>query len=77
MAFDIIGNIRNREVISRGPGIRELARLRRTYGAGNWRKMKGAAQIRLSTGRVRMAELHWYEAHGIGKKEIKRKKYLE
>lgn len=77
MAFDIIGNIRNREVISRGLGIRELARLRRTYGAGNWRKMKGAAQIRLSTGRVRMAELHWYEAHGIGKKEIKRKKYLE
>ena len=77
MAFDIIGKIRNREVISRGLGIRELARLRRTYGAGNWRKMKGAAQIRLSTGRVRMAELHWYEAHGIGKKEIKRKKYLE
>ena len=77
MAFDIIGKIRNREVISRGLGIRELARLRRTYGEGNWRKMKGAAQIRLSTGRVRMAELHWYEAHGIGKKEIKRKKYLE
>jgi len=47
------------------------------YGHGNWRKMKGITRIRLPSGRIRLAELHWYEAHGIGKKEIKRKKYLE
>ena len=60
-----------------GSGIRELDRLRKMYGHGNWRKMKGITRIRLPSGRIRLAELHWYEAHGIGKKEIKRKKYLE
>ena len=47
------------------------------YGLGNWKKMKGVAHIRLSSGKIKLAELHWYEAHGIGKKEIKRKRYLE
>ena len=60
-----------------GPRIRELPRLRRLYGNGRWRKMKGGARIRLKDGRVRLAELHWYEAHGIGKKEFKRKRYLD
>ena len=69
--------IREIELIARGAGIRELARLRRVYGRANWRKLKGVARIRLASGGVRTAELHWYEAHGIGRKEIKRKRYLD
>jgi hypothetical protein len=60
-----------------GSAIRDLARLRRQYGEGRWRKLKGMARVRLASGRIRLAELHWYEAHGIGKKEIKRKRYLD
>ena len=76
MNFDIISDIQNIETIAKGAAIHDINRLQKTYGAGNWRKMKGLAHIRLSTGRVRLAELHWYEAHGIGRKEIKRKRYL-
>ena len=76
MNFDIIGDIQKIETISKGSAIHDLHRLQKTYGMGNWRKMKGLGHIRLSSGRVRLAELHWYEAHGIGKKEIKRKRYL-
>jgi hypothetical protein len=75
--FDVISEITGVEVIARGPGIRDLSRLNRQYGRGKWRKLKGNALIRLRSGRVRMAELHWYEAHGIGKREMKRKCYLE
>jgi hypothetical protein len=77
MNFVIIEKIGKVETIATGSTIRDLNRLQKTYGSGNWRKMKGVAHIRLSSGRVRLAELHWYEAHGIGKKEIKRKRYLE
>jgi hypothetical protein len=76
-AFEILGPIRSIEPIATGSSIRDLERLRRAYGAGRWRKLKGVASIRLSSGRIRLAELHWYEAHGIGKKEIKRKRYLQ
>lgn len=75
--FEIIGEIANVEVIARGGGIRELGRLNRQHGRGSWRKLKGVAMIRLANGRVRKAELHWYEAHGSGKREIKRKLYLD
>jgi hypothetical protein len=57
--------------------IRELSRLRKLYGKGRWRKLKGRAVVRVRSGRLREAELHWYEAHGIGKKEIKLKRYLD
>ena len=77
MNFDILDQITEIEIIAKGPGIREISRLRKLYGHGNWKKMKGLARIQLSSGRIRFAELHWYEAHGIGKKEIKRKKYLD
>ncbi len=77
MDFEIVGEITVVETIATGKGIRDLRRLRRSYGKGRWRKMKGMARIRLMTGRMRLAELHWYEAHGIGKKEIKRKRYLD
>ena len=64
------------EVIATGGKTRDLRRLQRRYGKGRWRKIKGAATIRLANGRVRRAELHWYQAHGVGKKELKRKRYL-
>lgn len=75
--FEIIGNIINIETIAVGTSIRDIERLRKTYGKRRWRKLKGIAQIRLRNGKIRTAELHWYEAHGIGKIEIKRKRYLD
>ena len=70
MDFEIIGDISDVGVIAVGNSIRELPRLHRLYGRGRWRKLKGAATIRLPNGRVRRAELHWYEANGIGRREI-------
>jgi len=75
--FEILGEITDIETITKGAGIRDIHRLRKTYGVGDWRKMKGIAHIRLPSGRVRVVELHWYESHGIGKKEIKRKRHME
>jgi len=75
--FEILSQITEIEVIARGSGIHDLPRLRRTYGPGNWRKLKGIARVRLASGSVRVAELHWYEAHGIGRKEMKRKRYVD
>jgi hypothetical protein len=77
MNFELLGDLTNLETIARGSGIRELPRLRRMYGRGNWRKLKGIATIRLANGRIRVAELHWYEAHGLGRVELKRKRYLD
>lgn len=77
MHFEIISEITDIQPIAVGTGIRDIARLRRRYGGGRWRKMKGAALVRLASGRIRLAEVHWYEAHGIGRKEIKRKRYLD
>ena len=77
VSFSIISDITNEEVIAIGNSIRDLERLREQYGDGRWRKMKGIALIQLSNGRVRKAEIHWYEAHGVGRKEYKRKRYLE
>ena len=77
MNFEIIGKITNVEIIAVGSSIRDLDRLRKMYGAGRWRKLKGTATISLANGRIRVAELHWYEAHGIGRKDIKRKRYLD
>jgi hypothetical protein len=77
MHFEIISEISDIETIAVGNRIRGVARLRRRYGKGRWRKMKGTALVRLVSGRIRLAELHWYEAHGIGRKELKRKRYLD
>jgi hypothetical protein len=77
MYFEIIGSITDAETIAAGPSIRELARLRKQFGSGRWRKRKGVATVRLSGGRIRRVELHWYEAHGLGKRKMKIKKYLE
>ena len=76
MPFEIVGDIAQIETFAAGAGIREIARLRRLYGLGRWRKRKGVAQVRLADGSLRLAELHWYEAAGIGRKEFKIKQLL-
>jgi hypothetical protein len=75
--FEIIGNIDNIEIIAIDKSIRDLERLRKIYGQGRWRKLKGTATIKLEDETICQAELHWYEAHGIGKKEIKIKYLLD
>jgi hypothetical protein len=77
MDFEILDNIQWIENIASARGIRELKRLNRIYGKANWRKLKGIAKIKLADGTIKIAELHWYEGHGKGKKEVKIKKYLE
>jgi hypothetical protein len=77
MHFRVIGQIEQIETFAAGSGIRELARLRKIYGRGRWRKRKGVATVRLTDGTIRLAELHWYEATGIGRKELKLKRYLD
>ena len=74
--FEILGEISNIETIAAGTGIRERARLRRICGRGRWRKRKGVVQIRLPDGSIHKAELHWYEASGIGRREFKIKYLL-
>ncbi len=71
MYFEIIGEIIDVETIAVGSRIREFAGLRQEFSAGRWRKLKGVAAVRLLNGRIRRVELHWYEAHGIGKKKLK------
>lgn len=73
MDFEFIGEIAEVKTIATGTGVRDRARLRKWYGGPKWRKVKGVAQVRLPNGRIRMAEIHWYEAHGIGKREFKLK----
>jgi hypothetical protein len=75
--FEILGEISNVQKIAVKTSIRDLPRLRKMYGKGRWRKLKGIARIQLSTGQIRMAELHWYEAYGIGRREIRWKRYLD
>ncbi len=77
MDFEIIGEIKHSETIARGSGIRELNRLRKIHGLGNWRKRKGYATVRLPDGSTCIAEIHWYEATGIGKREFKIKRYMD
>jgi hypothetical protein len=76
MRFEILGEISAVETFATGAGIREIARLRRIYGRGRWRKRKGIARIRLSDGSIHTSELHWYEASGIGRREFKIKSIL-
>lgn len=76
MHFTIIGEMTRVETIAIGSGIREVGRFRKLYGRGRWRKRKGVARVRLEDGTVCLAEVHWYEATGIGKKEFKIKYFL-
>jgi hypothetical protein len=77
MYFEVIREITDIETIAVSSGIRDIARLRKRYGPGRWRKLKGIARVRLSNGRIRLVELHWYEAHGVGRQLLKIKRYLE
>ena len=77
MYFEIVGEVTHGETFATSSSIRELPRLRKFYGRGRWRKRKGIARVRLSGGTVRLAEVHWYEAHGIGRKGFKIKRYID
>ena len=77
MKFEIVNQIEEIEVIAVGGNIRGLTYLQEAYGHGRWRKLKGRAYVKLPNGKIRHVELHWYEAHGIGRKDIKIKRYLE
>ena len=76
MHFEILGAVSHVETFAIGSGIREIARLRRLYGRGRWRKRKGVARVRLADGSIRVVEVHWYEAAGIGRREFKIKHLL-
>ena len=77
MDFEIIGNIEAIEIIAVGSSIRVLDYLQKVHGRGRWRKLKGVANVKISNGQIRRVELHWYEAHGIGRKDMKIKQYLD
>lgn len=77
MKFELIGRIEDVEIIAVGGQIRDLQKIRKKHGRGRWRKLKGIGRIRLPNGSEHQAELHWYEAHGIGKKEMKVKELLD
>jgi hypothetical protein len=77
MDFEVIGPIRQIQVIAKGRGIQVRKYLLKTYGRGRWRKLKGLAPVRLPNGAVHEVELHWYEAHGIGRRELKIKHYVD
>lgn len=77
MYFEIVGDIGGIETIAVGGHIRDIIRIERQYGRGRWRKMKGIATVRLASGELREAEVHWYEAHGIGRRKTKIKRFLD
>ena len=73
---EILSEIKHVEVIAKGSSVKIRKKLEKLYGRGNWKKMKGVAKVRLSDNSVKLAEIHWFEAHGIGKRNIKVKYYL-
>ena len=77
MDFEIVSKVSDIEIIAVGSRIRILSFLQQEFGRGRWRKLKGIAQVKLSNGEVRFAEVHWFEAHGIGKKFLRIKHYLD
>lgn len=77
MELRLVGPILDTEVIASGRSIRELVRLQEAYGGERWRKRKGFARVELSDGRSWLAEVHWYECHGVGRRELKVKRFLE
>jgi len=75
--FELIGDLSNIEVIAVNLSIRELQRLKDAFGGRRWRKLKGVGLVRFPNGEVRRAEIHWYEAHGIGRRKMKVKRVLD
>ena len=76
MHFEIVGRIENVETIAVGGRIKDIMRLRHQFGEGRWRKVKGIARVRIAHGEIRCAEVHWYEAHGIGRRKMKIKRFI-
>jgi hypothetical protein len=76
MSFTIVGEIRDVRPIALGRSVRVRVRLRKLYGGERWRKLKGIAAVRLPNGTRCLAELHWYESHGVGRREFKIKRLL-
>jgi len=77
MHIEIVGEVEQVETIAVGGGIRDIMRLQRQFGQGRWRKLKGVARVRFPSGSIRRVELHWYEAHGIGRRKLKVKRLLD
>jgi len=77
MYFEIVDKVENVETIAVGGRIHDIMRLRKQYGPGRWRKLKGMTKVRLQSGKICRAEVHWYEAHGIGRKKMKIKHLLD
>ena len=77
MKFELVGEIEQAETIASGSSVKVRERLQKVYGRGRWRKRKGNATVRLANGKLRRVELHWYEAHGIGRRDFKIKTYLD
>jgi len=75
--FKLRSEITEIEQIAVGKAIRDLAKVKKAWGKGRWRKLKGRALVELPTGKVVRAELHWYEAHGIGRRDMKVKRVLD
>jgi len=73
----VIGRVTVIENIAVGAKIRDVRRLQRLYGQGRWRKVKGLATVELADGQIRSAEIHYYEAHGVGRKDLKVKRFLD
>ena len=77
MYFQVVSLITNREMIATGNSIQEINRLRKIYGKGNWKKVKGICRVKLEDKSIYKAEVHWYESHGIGRKEMKIKLFIK
>ena len=77
MDFEIVGSISDTETIAAGPSVRIRRLLRKRYGGRRWRKLKGIATVRLSDGTIRQAEVHWFESHGVGKKKMRIKRFVD
>ena len=77
MYFEIVGEVDNIETVAVGGRIRDIMRIQKQYGPGRWRKLKGVVKVRLQSGRICHAEVHWYEAHGIGRRKMKIKRLLD
>jgi hypothetical protein len=77
VTFELVGEIEAVETIATGASVKVRSLLRKLYGRGRWRKRKGIGTVRLPNGKIRRVELHWYEAHGIGRRDLKIKNYLD
>ena len=77
MYIELLGSLAEIEIIAVNLSIRQHAELKARYGGQRWRKLKGVGWVRLANGKVRRAEVHWYEAHGVGKKKFKIKRFLD